>query len=129
MDHRQIKEDGTEEGVERLRSRTKNGVVGAAKLGPFGALDDAEAGITEETRQALEDGEDEVECPTCDGFGMCQECDGGGECQNCEGNGHEVDNEDEQCSDCEGGGYCEYCDGGGDCDDCDGIGTLPKGGK
>ena len=93
--------------------------------GPFGTLDDEEAGVFEQVPDPPV--KDEVEdCSTCDGMAYCQECDGGGECPMCDGFGEE---DGIECMDCGSGGSCPSCDGTGDCDDCDGLGTVPKGGK
>lgn len=99
--------------------------LGPITDGPFGPLDDEEAGVVEQVPDPPV--EDEVEdCVTCDGMGYCQECDGGGECSMCDGAGEE---DGVECMDCGTGGWCGTCDGSGDCSDCDGIGTIPKGGK
>ena len=93
--------------------------------GPFGSLDDEEAGVFEQVPDPPED-EELVECKECDGYGACGVCSGGCDCQECD-----TDDEEEMshCPYCDGSGSCWKCNGSGDCDECDGLGTLPKGGK
>ena len=93
--------------------------------GPFGSLDDEEAGVFEQVPDPPEE-EELVECKECDGYGSCGVCSGGCDCQECD-----TDNEEEMshCPYCDGSGSCWKCNGLGDCDECDGLGTLPKGGK
>lgn len=62
-------------------------------------------------------GQEDVDCPCCDGAGTTDEGDGEIDCPLCQGGG----TEQKDCEDCDGSGEVTVQE---DCDDCGGTGEI-----